>query len=298
MTMIFTPNAPRAECRGSAHRCQTSAAGSDALAAARRFRPRVVADARDARRGRRLRRGGQLAAEPHARQGSAARAARRGERMEPVALARLPGAADWTSLRYRPVVATGEYMARWQILIDNKVVGGRAGFHVVTPLALADGRVVLVNRGWVAQGASRAALPDVPPPAGTVIGARTHRDPGGRLSRAAAGGDERTGLAEPRPGALRRGDRHRRAAGRHRSDRGTRRPTTGSSATGRRRISGSTRTGSTWCSGTRSPLLAFVLWLWFNRPRSPRGERWLSARRPTARVAARRRTGRAAARCC
>jgi surfeit locus 1 family protein len=87
---------------------------------------------------------------------------------EPVALARLPGVVDWSALRYRPVVATGEYLARRQIFIDNKVVGGRAGFHVVTPLALTDGRVVLVNRGWIAQGASRAAAPVAPPPPGVV----------------------------------------------------------------------------------------------------------------------------------
>jgi surfeit locus 1 family protein len=86
----------------------------------------------------------------------------------PVALASLPAATDWTALRYRPVVATGEYLAPRQLFIDNKVVGGRAGFHVVTPLKLADGRVVLVNRGWIAQGASRAATPDAPPPAGIV----------------------------------------------------------------------------------------------------------------------------------
>jgi surfeit locus 1 family protein len=87
---------------------------------------------------------------------------------EPVALASLPSAADWASLRYRPVVATGEYLPARQIFIDNRVVAGRAGFHVVTPLALADGRVVLVNRGWIAQGASRAAAPVAPPPAGLV----------------------------------------------------------------------------------------------------------------------------------
>ena len=86
----------------------------------------------------------------------------------PVALASLPGAADWASLRYRPVTATGEYVAGRQIFIDNKVAAGRAGFHVVTPLALPDGRVVLVNRGWIAQKPSRAALPDAPPPSGVV----------------------------------------------------------------------------------------------------------------------------------
>ena len=86
----------------------------------------------------------------------------------PVALASLPAAADWPSLRYRPVTATGEYLAERQIFIDNKVAAGRAGFHVVTPLSLGDGRIVLVNRGWIAQTASRAALPDAPPPPGTV----------------------------------------------------------------------------------------------------------------------------------
>ena len=86
----------------------------------------------------------------------------------PVALASLPAATDWPSLRYRPVVATGEYLADRQIFIDNKVAAGRAGFHVVTPLSLAEGRFVLVNRGWIAQKSSRAALPDAPPPPGVV----------------------------------------------------------------------------------------------------------------------------------
>ncbi len=86
----------------------------------------------------------------------------------PVALASLPAATDWPSLRYRPVVASGEYLADRQIFIDNKVAAGRAGFHVVTPLSLADGRVVLVNRGWIAQKSSRAVLPEAPPPPGAA----------------------------------------------------------------------------------------------------------------------------------
>jgi len=90
-------------------------------------------------------------------------------RASPLDLAGLAGSVDWPSLRYRPVIVTGEYIARRQIFVDNKVVAGRAGFHVVTPLALADGRYVLVNRGWVAQGASRSALPDAPPPPGSVM---------------------------------------------------------------------------------------------------------------------------------
>ena len=101
-------------------------------------------------------------------------------RLEPVDVASLPAAADWASLRYRSVVAAGEYVASRQILVDNRVHAGRAGYHVVTPLALADGRVVLVNRGWIAQGASRSALPAVAPPGGVV---KLH----GRLSIAPGG---------------------------------------------------------------------------------------------------------------
>ena len=54
------------------------------------------------------------------------------------------------------------------MLLDNKVYRGRVGYDVVTPLALTDGRVVLVNRGWVAAGASRKDLPAFATPAGTV----------------------------------------------------------------------------------------------------------------------------------
>ena len=87
---------------------------------------------------------------------------------EPVALASLPTSADWTALRYRPVEATGEFDNERQILIDNRIHAGRAGFYVVTPMLLGDGRRVLVNRGWIAQGRTRAELPDAPAPAGLV----------------------------------------------------------------------------------------------------------------------------------
>jgi len=80
----------------------------------------------------------------------------------------LPDLRDWTSWRYRQVVVTGIYDVPHQILLDNKVHDGHNGYQVVTPLALADGRAVLVNRGWVAGGATRVELPKVTPPAGIV----------------------------------------------------------------------------------------------------------------------------------
>jgi surfeit locus 1 family protein len=73
------------------------------------------------------------------------------------------------ALKFRPVRATGQYDAARQIFIDNKVHGGKAGFDVVAPLKLVQsGRYVLVDRGWIAQGASRRELPSVPPPTETL----------------------------------------------------------------------------------------------------------------------------------
>jgi surfeit locus 1 family protein len=79
------------------------------------------------------------------------------------------GVANWSAWRFRPVFAEGTFDARHQILIDNKVHGGNVGFDVVTPLRLNDGRVVLVDRGFVAAGPSREMLPNVPPPSGSVM---------------------------------------------------------------------------------------------------------------------------------
>lgn len=87
------------------------------------------------------------------------------ERAAPVPL---PATGEWEAWRFRPVTVTGSFDAPRQIFIDNRIHEGRAGYEVVAPLALADGRVVLVDRGWTAAGATRAELPVVPPPAGAV----------------------------------------------------------------------------------------------------------------------------------
>ena len=76
---------------------------------------------------------------------------------------------DWNDWRYRQVVANGRFDARRQILLDNKVHRGIVGFEVVTPLTLDDGRIVLVDRGFVAAPASRQTLPEALPAAGEVI---------------------------------------------------------------------------------------------------------------------------------
>ena len=66
---------------------------------------------------------------------------------------------DPARFRFRAVRAQGVYDATHQLLIDNRVHEGRVGFEVVAPLKLGEGPgYVLVDRGWVAQGPSRARV--------------------------------------------------------------------------------------------------------------------------------------------
>ena len=80
----------------------------------------------------------------------------------------LPRIDDWADWRYRRVILSGEWRGRAQVLIDNKVHLGRAGFHVVAPLALDDGRVVLVDRGWIPAATGASRVPEVPAPSGSA----------------------------------------------------------------------------------------------------------------------------------
>jgi surfeit locus 1 family protein len=72
-------------------------------------------------------------------------------------------------LLYRKIEVQGRFDDAHTILLDNRVQGGVAGYHVLTPLKI-DGSplAILVNRGWVAAGRSRAQLPVVPVPQGRV----------------------------------------------------------------------------------------------------------------------------------
>lgn len=68
-----------------------------------------------------------------------------------------------------PVRARGEFMPGHTLLLDNKVLRGVVGYHVLTPLRIAGGDLhVIVNRGWVAAGARREDLPQVRTPPGEV----------------------------------------------------------------------------------------------------------------------------------
>jgi surfeit locus 1 family protein len=70
---------------------------------------------------------------------------------------------------YHNVTVKGHYDLGHQLLLDNRMHQGSAGYQVLTPLHLDDGSAtVLVNRGWVPVGVSRAVLPELDGPAGTI----------------------------------------------------------------------------------------------------------------------------------
>ncbi|MFI9582923.1 SURF1 family protein [Streptomyces sp. NPDC052236] len=71
---------------------------------------------------------------------------------------------------WRQVTATGVYDTAGEVVVRRRTsADDRIGFHVLTPLILADGRAVLVNRGWVPAAADQRSFPAVPaPPKGTV----------------------------------------------------------------------------------------------------------------------------------
>jgi len=64
--------------------------------------------------------------------------------------------------RFQHIEVGGHYDETRQILIDNMMDGARAGYFVITPFAMTGGGWVLVNRGWVPLGASRAERPAIP----------------------------------------------------------------------------------------------------------------------------------------
>lgn len=89
-------------------------------------------------------------------------------RAAPAEMPVTPGAAP--QLRHRRYVLRGEFDAAGQILLDNRIHQGRAGYRVLTPLRLDGADMhVLVDRGWVPASPDRRELPAVAPPAGHVV---------------------------------------------------------------------------------------------------------------------------------
>lgn len=77
---------------------------------------------------------------------------------------------DVTTVVHRQALLQGVWQEAHTVYLDNRPMGGRSGFWVVTPLALEGGRPwILVQRGWVPRDFNdRTRLPVVPTPPGLV----------------------------------------------------------------------------------------------------------------------------------
>lgn len=76
--------------------------------------------------------------------------------------------ADLETLTLRRATATGVYVPQEEVLVRSQVHDGQAGFDVVTPILLANGQEVFVNRGWVPLDFDSVPVTGAPPPDGTV----------------------------------------------------------------------------------------------------------------------------------
>lgn len=73
-------------------------------------------------------------------------------------------------LLHRPVILRGTWLPQHTVFLDNRQMGGKPGFYVVTPLKLEGSEAaVLVERGWVQRNfVQRDKLPPVDTPPGVV----------------------------------------------------------------------------------------------------------------------------------
>jgi surfeit locus 1 family protein len=92
--------------------------------------------------------------------------------------------------RYTHVRAEGRYLAAQQFLLDNMTQDGVAGFRVLTPFECVDRTTLLVDRGWVPVGSSRARLPELAVGEGPrAVAGRLDQLPRPGLALGAAGGN-------------------------------------------------------------------------------------------------------------
>ena len=67
----------------------------------------------------------------------------------PLRLDSVAATADPQAFAWRRAEAAGRYHHAGDMVVRGRSREGRPGVHLVSPLVLADGRVVMVNRGWV-----------------------------------------------------------------------------------------------------------------------------------------------------
>ncbi|WP_405994215.1 SURF1 family protein [Streptomyces sp. NBC_00986] len=97
----------------------------------------------------------------------------------PVETISTPGHAVTRTEKYRTVTATGTFETSKEVVVRRRTNDDdEVGFHVLTPFVLTDGKVVLINRGWIPATGVQTAFPKIPaPPSGrTTITGRLMAD--------------------------------------------------------------------------------------------------------------------------
>jgi len=104
--------------------------------------------------------------------------------------------AELTAQLWRPVTVTGQFLEK-SLLLDNRVRDGIVGYEVLSPFQLVDGRVVLVDRGWLKAPDLRSDWP-------TVVVPLTAATLGGRLAPSPSTGIHLSNavLIEPGPSGI------------------------------------------------------------------------------------------------
>ncbi|MFJ8940878.1 SURF1 family protein [Streptomyces sp. NPDC102365] len=77
-----------------------------------------------------------------------------------------PGQAVEHENLYRRVTAKGTFDTADEVVVRRRTNSDEeVGFHVLTPFVLDDGRVLLVNRGWIPADGAQTEFPRIPAPA-------------------------------------------------------------------------------------------------------------------------------------
>jgi cytochrome oxidase assembly protein ShyY1 len=106
-----------------------------------------------------------------------------------------PGHVVTRAQKYRTVTATGTFDTAREVVVRRRTNSDdEVGFHVLTPFVLTDGKVLLVNRGWIPANGVQTAFPKIPaPPSGrTKVTGRLMADE----TTAASGIKDITGLPD------------------------------------------------------------------------------------------------------
>lgn len=99
----------------------------------------------------------------------------------PLADAVSPSGEFDPAMQWHPVAVRGVYLVDRQLVVRNRPHGGTSAFEVLTPLRLDDGRILVVDRGWIAPAPSGDGPDAVPDPASGPVDVVVRMLPGEAL---------------------------------------------------------------------------------------------------------------------